>query len=69
MDKAEKQKKENIKTEMILLEGVSSKEGQKRKSKWDQQTTGKLVASSSSSNGKAAPTVINAFGNLKKPKI
>lgn len=43
----------------------------KRKSKWDQQSVdGKLVQSSSSgsSQGKA-PTVINAFGNLKKPKI
>lgn len=67
MDKQEKQKKENIKTE--ILEGVSKES--KRKSKWDQQSVdGKLVQSSSSgsSQGKG-PTVINAFGNLKKPKI
>lgn len=67
MDKQEKQKKENIKTE--ILEGVSKES--KRKSKWDQQSVdGKLVqTSSSTSSSSGKTTVINAFGNLKKPKI
>lgn len=67
MDKQEKQKKENIKTEIV--EGV--KEG-KRKSKWDQQSVdGKLVSTTStiSTVSSSKTTVINAFGNLKKPKI
>lgn len=68
MDKHEKQKKENIKTEVI---------SGKRKSKWDQQSSdNKLVpanpsttSSSSSSAAKTTTTVINAFGTLKKTKV
>lgn len=59
MDKLEKQKKENIRTEVII------KESTKRKSKWDQQAPSSAVQTSSS--GKT--TVISAFGTLKKPKI
>lgn len=65
MDKQEKQKKENIKTE--ILEGVS-KEG-KRKSKWDQQSIDGKLQSSSSSSSQTKTTYINAFGVIKKPKI
>ncbi|CRK93467.1 CLUMA_CG007003, isoform A [Clunio marinus] len=65
MDKLEKQKKENIKTEVIV------KESTKRKSKWDQQApvsvTSSITTSSSSTSGKT--TVISAFGTLKKPKV
>ncbi|KAG5682650.1 hypothetical protein PVAND_011989 [Polypedilum vanderplanki] len=61
MDKHEKQKKENIKTEVIVKEG-------KRKSKWDVQSSdGKLVSQTSSSS--KTTTVIQAFGSLKKPKV
>ncbi|KAL7041424.1 hypothetical protein ACKWTF_000768 [Chironomus riparius] len=68
MDKHEKQKKENIKTEVI---------SGKRKTKWDvQNSDNKLVpnnssttSSSSSSAAKTTTTVINAFGTLKKTKV
>lgn len=59
MDKQEKQKKDIVKTEVIVKEG-------KRVSKWDVQSSeqGKVVPTS----GKTT-TVINAFGTLKKPKV
>lgn len=66
MDKHEKQKKENIKTEVIS--------GSKRKSKWDVSSDGKLVQTSASTAAStvktsATTTVINAFGTLKKTKV
>lgn len=66
MDKVEKQKKENIKTEVIS--------GSKRKSKWDVSSDGKLVPTSSSTSSSSSvktttTTVINAFGTLKKTKV
>lgn len=64
MDKHEKQKKENIKTEVI---------SGKRKSKWDQTSSdNKLVPNNSSTNSSSTAkttTVINAFGTLKKTKV
>lgn len=67
MDKLEKLKKENTKTEVI----IKTAESIKRKSKWDQQApssvTGSSVTTSSSTSGKT--TVISAFGTLKKPKV
>lgn len=60
MDKYEKQKKENVKTEIIVKEG-------KRTRRWD-VADGKIVQPSSGASNKT--TVINAFGILsKKPKI
>lgn len=68
MDKLEKQKKENTKTEVMI---IKTAESIKRKSKWDQQApssiTGSSVTTSSSTSGKT--TVISAFGTLKKPKV
>ena len=63
MDKHEKQKKENIKTEVI---------SGKRKSKWDVQSAdNKLVQTNASTTAavKTTTTVINAFGTLKKTKV
>jgi len=67
MDKHEKQKKENIKTEVI---------SGKRKSKWDvtsASSDNKLVPNNSSTNSSSSTakttTVINAFGTLKKTKV
>lgn len=63
MDKLEKQKKENVKTEVII------KDNTKRKSKWDQQAPSSLSSSVTTSSSTSKTTVISAFGTLKKPKI
>ena len=65
MDKLEKQKKENIKTEVIQ----AAKESAKRKSKWDQQAPSSVTGSVTASSTSGKTTVINAFGTLKKPKV
>jgi hypothetical protein len=62
MDKLEKQKKENVKTSVNVIEG-------KRKSKWDVQDTKLVQTQATTTTGKSGTTVINAFGTLKKPKI
>lgn len=63
MDKLEKQKKENVKTEVII------KDSTKRKSKWDQQAPSSAPSSITSSSTSGKTTVISAFGTLKKPKV
>lgn len=63
MDKLEKQKKENVKTEVII------KDNTKRKSKWDQQAPSSLSSSVTTSSSTSKTTVISAFGTLKKPKV
>lgn len=64
MDKLEKMKKENssTKVEVIFAEAI------KRKSKWDQQAPSS-AGNSASTATVPKPTVISAFGTLKKPKI
>jgi glucan-binding YG repeat protein len=59
MDKLEKQKKENIKTEAV-----------KRKSKWDQQAPTTVSTSvTTSANSTTKTIIISSTGQLKKPKI
>lgn len=60
MDKLEKMKKENAATKVEVIIAESAK----RKSKWDQQAP---ATNSASTINK--PTVISAFGTLKKPKV
>lgn len=63
MDKLEKQKKENVKTEVMIIKESAAK----RKSKWDQQAPSSATSVVTSSTSKT--TVISAFGTLKKPKV
>jgi hypothetical protein len=58
MDKLEKQKKENIKTEAV-----------KRKSKWDQQAPSTVSTVTTSANSTTKTIIISSTGQLKKPKI
>lgn len=58
MDKLEKQKKENIKTEAV-----------KRKSKWDQQAPTTVSTVTTSANSTTKTIIISSTGQLKKPKV